>query len=345
MATSIGGIALGEVTNRMSLLVLDDSKRGFSRVCRELLGTVISPMRGLNRLISGDMWKHKSSHYKYHDKDKDPVKFSATIGDRYIADDNHFFKGENSPYLKFDVIYGNIFDNKKPQPFDYFTLKAMFNLAGNQPLISQINLVAKLWSTDLQSVSGHKLQLGIFQHFNYFDSEEVIDGSGKIPFKISEAASFGPGAIYRFPTVNNFINLEQRTFVSAILLGGSLTDYYNVIDRNYNMGSGFSVKSNTAMTFGKYGDFELNLHHYRIFTWKGYEHKDLTTVDPLYLNAQGDKGNVQLTIINPAIGISLRPGLHIGVEALYYLRNTHYTYREDVSFQTFETRLGLTYEF
>ena len=40
MATTLGGIALGEVTHRMSSLVLDDSKRGFSRFTREFLGTI-----------------------------------------------------------------------------------------------------------------------------------------------------------------------------------------------------------------------------------------------------------------------------------------------------------------
>ena len=96
-----------------------------------------------------------------------------------------------------------------------------------------------------------EMMFGIFQHFNYFDSEEVIDGSGRIPYKISEAASVGPGMIYKFPQMNSLVNLEQRVFLSAILLGGSLTDYYNVIDRNYNMGSGYSIKNNTILDFGR----------------------------------------------------------------------------------------------
>ena len=146
-----------------------------------------------------------------------------------------------------------------------------------------------------------EMMFGIFQHFNYFDSEEVIDGSGRIPYKISEAASVGPGMIYKFPQMNSLVNLEQRVFLSAILLGGSLTDYYNVIDRNYNMGSGYSIKNNTILDFGRYGMFALNMHLYQIFTWKGYEHKDLETIDPLYLNAQGDKGNVMLAVVNPII--------------------------------------------
>lgn len=199
MATTLGGIALGEVTHRMSSLVLDDSKRGFSRFTREFLGTLICPMRGLNRMITGEMWKVKRSHYKYHDYDRIPVHFSIGAGDRYLADDNYLFRGEHNPYLEFRVQYGDAFDKVNDGPYDYFTARATFGLSGNQPLISQINLMGKLWGVPLKTTTGMEMMFGIFQHFNYFDSEEVIDGSGRIPYKISEAASVGPGMIINSP--------------------------------------------------------------------------------------------------------------------------------------------------
>ena len=154
IATSIGGIALGEVTNRMSLLVLDDSKRGFNRFSREFLGLIISPMRGFNRLISGDMWKHRRAHYKYHDYERLPVKFSIGLGDRYLADDNYLFRGEHTPYVEFNVAYGDAFSKEDTAPYDYFTLGTTFNLTGNQPLISEVNLMAKLWGVPLKTTTG-----------------------------------------------------------------------------------------------------------------------------------------------------------------------------------------------
>lgn len=150
--------------------------------------------------------------------------------------------------------------------------------------------------------------------------------------------------IYKFPRMNSLVNLEQRVFLSAILLGGSLTDYYNVIDRNYNMGSGYSIKNNTILDFGRYGMFALNMHLYQIFTWKGYEHKDLETIDPLYLNAQGDKGNVMLAVVNPIIELNLSSHFKANMEVSYYYRHTHYSYHEDIKYKTFETRLGLIYQ-
>ena len=55
--------------------------------------------------------------------------------------------------------------------------------------------------------------------------------------------------ILRFPETGVLKRLEQRVFFSGILLGGTKSDYYNVIDRDYNMGSGFSIKTMTFMDF------------------------------------------------------------------------------------------------
>lgn len=345
IATTIGGIALGEMTHRLSSLVLDDSKRGFGRFTREFLGTLICPMRGINRMITSDMWKVKRSHYKYHDYERIPIQFSISAGDRYLADNNYLFRGEHNPYLEFRAVYGNPFDKINDAPYDYFTATATLGLSPNQPLISKINLLGKLWGVPLKTSTGMEMMFGVFQHFNYFDSEEIINGSGRIPYKISEAASVGPGIIYKFPRMNSLVNLEQSVFLSAILLGGSLTDYYNVIDRNYNMGSGYSVKNKTLLDFGRYGQFALNLHLYQIFTWKGYEHKDLENTNPLYLNAQGDKGNVMLAVVNPLIELNLSRHFKANMEISYFYRHTHYTYHKDVQYKTFETRVGLLYQF
>ncbi|MCD8260614.1 MAG: DUF3943 domain-containing protein [Bacteroides sp.] len=345
LATSIGGIALGEVTYRLSSLILDDSRTGANRFLREFAGTLISPVRGLNRIITGDAWKKRSTHYLYHNFEETPVRFQVVLGNRYLADDNYLFRGKHNIYVEFKVDYGDPLEITHNEPYDYFRFKTVFNLIGSQPVISSVNLRAKLLGRNMEPVPGHTMLVGLFQHFDYFDSEVVLKRSGHIPYKISEAAAFGPGMVYEFPSTTNHIDIRQSSFLNLILLGGSYTDYYNVIDRNYNMGSGFSLKSSTSVKFGNYGDFELNLQHYRIFTWKGYENKDLEHTDPLYLNAQGDKGNVMLTVINSVIGIQLNRRFKVNAEASYYMRRTYYKYHDNVSFETFETKLGLAYLF
>lgn len=345
MATTFGGIAIGEVTHRVSNLVFDDRLSGFPRFMREFLGTLICPIKGLNRILSGDAWRVRGKYYKYHDYQRCPVSFFASAGYRYLADNNTLFRGEGNPYVRFNLVYGDPFDGETTKPYDYFTLDATFGLSSNQPLITGLHLLGRLWSVPVEVSKGTEMEFGIFQHFNYYDSQPVKDGTSLVPYRISEAASFGPGIIYRFPQVGNLTRFEQRVFLDGILLGGSLTDYYNVIDRDYNMGSGYSVKAISFMEFGKVATFQIGADYYRIFTWKGYEGKDLATTDPLYLNAQGDKGNASLLVLNARFGLALSNRLNLDFNVSNYWRDTHYSYHDDVKSKTFDMSLGLQYKF
>ena len=345
MATTFGGVAIGEVTHRVSNLVFDDRLSGFPRFMREFLGTLICPIKGLNRILSGDAWRVRGRYYKYHDYQRSLVSFSASAGYRYLADNNTLFRGEGNPYVRFNLVYGDPFDGETTKPYDYFTLDATFGLSSNQPLITGLHLLGRLWSVPVEVSKGTEMEFGIFQHFNYYDSQPVKDGTSLVPYRISEAASFGPGIIYRFPQVGNLTRFEQRVFLDGILLGGSLTDYYNVIDRDYNMGSGYSVKASSFMEFGKVSTFQIGADYYRIFTWKGYEGKDLATTDPLYLNAQGDKGNASLLVLNARFGLALSNRLNLDFNVSNYWRDTHYSYHDDVTSKTFDMSLGLQYKF
>ena len=94
-----------------------------------------------------------------------------------------------------------------------------------------------------------------------------------------------------------------------------------------------------------FGRFILHAGFYHLFTWKGYEQKDLTTVNPLYLNSQGDRGSARMLVINPIIEMDLREGWSLVAAASYFSRKSKYKYESDVSADTFEGRLGLTYHF
>lgn len=345
IATTVGGVCIGEITHRVSDLIYDDQSRGFKRFLREFAGAVVCPMRELNRLINGDAWRIRHKYAKYHDYSKIPIEFSISAGERYLADNGDLFRGESNPYVNINLNYGDPFNEKENKPYDYFTAKITFGLTGNQPLISSAHLLGRLWGTPIKTGTLMKTEFGIFQHFNYYDSSPVLDGSTQVPYRISEAASFGPGVIYSFPKVGNLAKLEQSIFLDAILLGGSLSDYYNIIDRDYNMGSGFSVKANTLVAFERYGRFVLNVDYYKIYTWKGYEQKDYTQIDPLYLNAQGDKSNAELFVVNPSIEINITNNLKILAAASYYFRKTRYKYFDNVFSKTFEARLGVYYKF
>jgi hypothetical protein len=343
LATTFGGICIGEITHRISALILNDHTRGRKRFWREFAATVINPMQGLTRICNGDAWKVRDEHYLYHDFSRIPVEFIVTLGDRYLADEGHFARGEHQPYLETQLYYGDAFDSENNKPYDYFTADLSMGFTGNQPFINGLHLLGKLWSATYYNSREGEMLIGIFQHFNYYDSKPVKDGSSQTPYRISEAASFGPGAIWRFPKMGNLGSLRQEMFIDAIILGGTKSDYYNVIDRDYNMGSGYSFKLNTIMLFPRTGAFSFFVDYYHIYTWKGYEGKDLENTDPLYLNAQGDKSNAQLLVLRPKFLFQLKHDWGVELSGTYFARRTHYKYHDNVRTQTFEVRAGLVY--
>jgi len=342
-ATTFGGISIGEMTYRLSDIVLDDHSRGFRRFLREAAGFVISPMKGLNRIISGKAWQVDPSAKPYPRPDN--LDFMLTVGGRYVADDGALFRGEGQTYLEANLEYGDVMGGKDNRPYDFFSINAGLGVGGNQPFINNLHIMGRLWSSPTVKSDRLDVEVGVFQHFDYYNSEAVKRGSGSVPFRISEAAALGPSFVFRYKSAGSLAYIEQRSFVNAILLGGSKSDYFNNLDRDYNLGSGFSLKLHTLMSFRKLFTIRLMAEKYRLFTWKGYEKKDLSTINPTYLNAQGDKSIADLTVLISQMNIGINEHLNVELAGCYFIRNTYYKYYDNVSANTFEVRAGLGYVF
>lgn len=349
LATSMGGMAIGEMTHRLSQTFLDDRERGTRRFLREAAAAIINPIQGLHRIISGDAWRVHHSNYRYHDFHKIPIDASISVGWRYLADDGALFRGIHAPYINMILTYGTAVDGEwHKTPYDFFDIEANMAFGGGQPAINTLNILGRLWSMPILDKKDMEGEFGIYQHYNYYDAKPIKDGSELTPYRISEAAAFGPGFILSLPQEEGVLTkLEQRIFVSGILLGGTKSDYFNVIERDYNMGSGFSIKSKTQLDIGKFGRFLLNAKYFRLYTWKGYEDKDLQayadgTKDLHYLNVQGDRSNAALLVVNPAFEIHLARQWSITLAGAYYSRRTYYKYYDTVHADTFETKIGLT---
>jgi len=357
IATACGGMAIGEMFHRLSLTILDDRDRGFNRVMREVIAGIANPIQCIHRLVSGDAWRVRHDHYRYHDFSKIPLDFAFTLGWRYLADDGALFRGCHTPFLNMRLMYGLPVDGERhTTPFDYFDVDLTIGAGGDQPMINSLQILGRLWSTPIldktiKGANGEEREMhgefGIYQHFNYYDSEPIKDASDLTPYRLSEAAGFGPGFILSLPQMGALTKLEQRIFLSGILLGGTKSDYFNVIERNYNMGSGFSIKSRTQLDFGKFGRFVLNAKYFRLYTWKGYEDIDLQpfidgTKDLHYLNVQGDHSNAALLVVNPILEMHLARQWSVSLSGTYYVRRTHYKSHDNVRFNTFETKVGIT---
>ena len=149
-ATTFGGVELGEITYRLSDLFIDDRSTGSERIGREILAGLISPMRGLTRIISGDSWRYRP--YKGRSFNKVPVDFTVRLGGRYLAEEEDLDNRSLGMNLTFRIDYGDLYEDDYFSPYEWFHLKMGVDFLSDQPLISQVNAVAAIWGKNVWTI-------------------------------------------------------------------------------------------------------------------------------------------------------------------------------------------------
>lgn len=343
IATPIGGMALGEVLFRTSDLVLDDRRTGVSRFGHELAGFLISPSRGLTRLINGDAWKKRPTSGKLFGIPDASVDIS--MGVRVLELETPIIDKGIGLATTINIEYGDRFESETNIPYDYFSFKANINGQGSQPIISQMNIAGRIYSTELLDNSKDFLSLGIYQHYDFYDSDTISDVSSRVPYKFSAPASFGIGLIHKSKRFKHW-DFNSFLHINAIILGASQSDYYVVKDRNYNLGSGFSWQTGASISYKDIFSISANYEAYKIFTVKGYDKDiDWENINPRTLNAQGDHSQAMLHAISLRADLKLKKNLYLTGIGYIYTRDTNYRYFENVFSKTSEGRLMFTYKF
>jgi len=343
IATPIGGLALGEVLYRTSDLALDDRTTGGERFKHELIAFLIAPTRGLTRILNGDAWKVRPTSGRQFGVPMISVEASAGIRVLELRDD--FFDKGIGGVVNLNMEYGDRYNNDNPKPFDYFSIRTQLNVQASQPALGQINVIGRLWAAELIDSSKDFLGIGIYQHFDYYDSDTISSVSNEIPYKIATPAAFGVGLIHKSKRFKDW-DFNSYFHFNGILLGAALSDHYKVDNRNYNLASGFGLKSGANISYKDKIGVSWIYEGYRMFTWKGYpQGTDLETVDYNELNAQGDKSNATLNTSSLKVDLKLREHLYLTGVGTFYRRSTHYKYFDDVYSTTAEGQLMLTYKF
>lgn len=341
VSSSIGGACLGEICFRVSDRVIDDRTVGFERFKREALLTIISPIRGLNRLLNGETWKHRN--IKGNSMPSAPISFYSSIAYRIITDNSQ--KTDNTlQTVSYDVglDYGNAFDFDNEKPYDFFSLKMSVNFFSQQPIISRANALGMLLSKDIYlRKPGSQLIWGIFQHFNFYQINADKNNVSLNLYKISEAASVGPGLLFKSKLTNN-INFLSSAYLSAILLGGNQSDHSSPDIRSYNMGSGFSSKLNFELQFGKRAILLLNGENYQIYSWIGNlpANKKIISSTP-----RGDLGNACLSLVRLNFNYKIGNHFLLTAETDYYYRRNIYKYYPTIKRSITEYKLSAGYIF
>lgn len=343
LATTVGGIALGEMTYRLSMMLVDNSRRGWPRVWHELAVTAVSPMNGLNRMIRGDMFRVKPIVDAYESNERELLKGWLSIGSAYYAADNKLFRGVTNLYARVGLQLGDPVENDNHYPYDYFQFRGDINIGG-QSGIGNVGLIGMIWGKRFEPKKGHKMVVGVFQHFDYITTDTIKDEPESVPVRMGGAAVVGLGMIYRFPKSNDGLFVESSVHANAVLLGAAYSDYYTVIERDYSLGSGYQLKLSTDINLKRNVIIKLNYNLMKIFTRVTKEAKDYNNenIDLHYLDVQGIPGNTMVQLIEAGLRYPITESLSFDLDAQFFIRNSTYEGFDDVRFNTYRTVVGIT---
>lgn len=331
LATPIGGAAFGEVLYRTSDLLIDDRTTGAERFGRELSAFLISPMRGFTRIVTGRAWEKRSTSGRRFGIPL--VRLSFSLGSRILFFHDGLSYTRAGLTGKINVEYGDKFAEKTLYPYDYFTFVMDFDVMKSQPFVSKVEIMGRLLSKEIYDKNTSHISVGMFQHFDYMDSDSIAKRSSRhpifeslVPYKLGVPASVGGGIVARHTQIPTW-QLEGYLHCTAVILGGVLTDFYRNHLRDYNWGSGFSIKTGAHWFSKKLGlNLGLNFRYYQLYTIKG------TPIDLDYLkdpeldspNVQGDKSNTSFFDLNFNCNVRIWRNLYATVMLDLYKRRTHY---------------------
>jgi hypothetical protein len=226
--TTVGGIAIGEMLHRTGWLIRDPTKTGKSRLWNEIAATVIDPITGMNRFISGDAGKVSEK----------PAEFvpSRTAGDLeagvlWRGDNEKAISSAGEPYVQINLGYGDALGGRYRQPYDAFTVG--LRLGGGAAISEGLirgRLFAKPLGTDGSS------QLVVFQAYDYVTNT---------------AYEFGGQSV--FTAVSKRLKASGRNDIVTIAGGGPLllgafnSPYVFGQDRYYDYGPGLVFSASAAL--------------------------------------------------------------------------------------------------
>lgn len=327
LTTTGAGSMYGEITYRLSNSIINNSAVGANRVFREIAAGLLSPIHEINRLISGEAWKRD---YNINGN-RIPIKFNFSTGISWLQP--QLGVGKKPFALLAAKLDYNPEMKEMELPYDWFSVDLRFNSGHRSFYLSKMDITAVLWNKRYSGKNGNEWGFGIYQHFDYWDAS--VRKYRKTPYRFAQVLAVGPGVYYKNKPKRN-LSLIWKGYLTAIGLGGALSDYYWVDNRDYSFGSGGSVKTSLSVaTLDNRIRLNVTAGNYTLFTWNGYLHRrKLYQEDIDMLNVQGDPGYTNFTSIEAEIGYWSKVGWNICFVPEWINRFTNYKYHPSRKFSS-----------
>ncbi len=277
--TGIGGANLGEIIYRLSSMVTDNTSSGSERVWGEIFGTLINPVRGFNRAITGEMGKNFPNP-EWSRPDDFLITFDAGTRNVDLKGVKDFREKEIQGLFGFDLVYGNKMKARKP--FDFFAMRMAISSA--LPHFTQLTSSGYLFGWNVKK---NKHNFGVTLDFTYNNllRENFSDVDTTSSGFIYGATVIHPYLLSAYP-IGTKTKLVTQIGINGVIMGATPNDYFRDVEgRNYDFGPGVGLRLVTVIRNGIW-DY-IKLFYYGNWFWTQTEPSDSKHhVHWLWLEAQ-----------------------------------------------------------
>ena len=309
--TSVGGVALGEMFNRLATVVTDNTARGGSRTWKEVGGFLIAPTRGFARLVNGETGK---VYENPPDRYPQSYAMSYRFGFRTTSEEHLWQADTTRAYFELVSRYGDPFLGEYKKPFDSFDFALQVNFGNDASGIGRAQVRGILYGTKLQEGPKADHLLAFYQHYDYFNTNAFVFGG----------QSIGASFLSRFKSESG-VEVRTALDLNGLLLGATNSDYGNYTGRSYDYGPGLGFKFSGSVYRNGRPVLTIGESDYWIHT----------------LN--GTKGDHVVGSTSARLELPLSDGIGVGVDYFLFRANNSYRGLPDVEKRLPELRVALAF--
>jgi len=257
--TGVGGANLGEIFYRLSSMVTDNRASGSERVWSEIWGTLLNPVRGFNRAISGEMGQNFDNP-EWSRPDDFLIAFDGGTRSIDKDGDKNYTSKEVEGLFTLNLAYGNRFKARKP--FDFFGFE--FAIASNKPHFTTMNSTGYLFGWELEK-NKHHLDVSLDFNFNDLIKEEVSGTDTVYKGFLFGSTQIFPHLSSIFP-IGEKTNIVTRFGINGIMIGSTPNDFYvDVEGRTNDFGPGVGTRLYAAIQNGIWN--YVSILYYGAWIW------------------------------------------------------------------------------
>ena len=219
ITTTLGGVALGEATYRLSSALGSRRGAGSTGFGRGVGAFFLNPLGQTQRLL------HSSADAP------EPVRSGPATDPAVIA----MGRRSGEAFLELAVRQGNPFAAGALRPYDVFQFQVQLS-PHSTGIIHHLAISGLLTRTRLGTGDKNQLVLGVFQHYDFDD----------LPALQTSAHSVSTGLWYR-GWLGARTELHVRVHGEGILLGTITAEYGNYWRRDYDIGPGAGARMGASL--------------------------------------------------------------------------------------------------